>query len=116
MSEAEKQAEAEAESRIGLCDPANFDLFVSWYTFGGIQHGMTPMQVAEMPAAMRQDFTTILARIEKERKRRPKKKPKNGKKQAEPQTPEDLPPGLRDIVFAKLAEEKQRDQSTAISQ
>ena len=116
MSEAEKQAEAEAESRIGLCDPANFDLFVSWYTFGGIQHGMTPMQVAEMPAAMRQDFTTILGRIEKERKRRPKKKPKNGSKATEPQSPEDLPPGLRDMFFAKLAEERNRDQSATIGQ
>jgi hypothetical protein len=71
----------EAESK-GLVDEANVEIFLTWWSFGGAQHGLTPMQAAEMPAAMRKDFGYLLEEISRERKRqkhlesaREKKKP-----------------------------------------
>jgi hypothetical protein len=53
----------------GLLDEANLEIFLTWWAFGGAQHGLTPMQAAEMPAAMRQDFSVILEQITLARKR-----------------------------------------------
>ena len=60
---------AEAE-RKGLLDEANLEIFITWWSFGGAQQGISPMQAAEMPAAMRQDFGYILEEIRRERRRR----------------------------------------------
>lgn len=88
-----------------------------WRRFGGMEHGLTLDDCMNQPEWLLHDFDYIISEIEKQRRRRPKKKKgKNGKKQTEPQALEDLPPGLRDIVFAKLNEEKNRDKPTAISQ
>lgn len=59
---------ADAE-RKGLLDEANLEIFMVWWSFGGAQQGISPMQAAEMPAAMRQDFAYILEEIRKERRR-----------------------------------------------
>lgn len=59
---------AEAE-RKGLLDEANLEIFMTWWSFGGAQQGISPMQAAEMPAAMRQDFAYILEEIRRERRR-----------------------------------------------
>lgn len=59
----------------GLIDPANLDIFATWYSFGGPQHGMTPMEVAAMPSAMRKDFQYILGELGKAKKRHKRAKP-----------------------------------------
>lgn len=88
-----------------------------WRRFGGLEQGLSLDDCMNQPEWLLHDFDYIISEIDKDKRRRPKKaKGKNGKKQAEPQSPEDLPPGLRDMFFAKLAEERNRDQSATISQ
>ena len=53
----------------GLIDPANLDIFATWYSFGGPQRGMTPMEVAAMPSSMRKDFQWILSELGKAKKK-----------------------------------------------
>lgn len=64
------------KEKDGLCDEAHLDVFITWYAFGGAQGGLTPMEAAAMPAAMRKDFLYILGRLSEERKARKKTKPK----------------------------------------
>jgi hypothetical protein len=59
---------AEAEKK-GLLDEANLEIFMTWWSFGGPQQGISPMQAAQMPAAMRQDFAYILEEVRRERRR-----------------------------------------------
>lgn len=59
----------QAEERKGLLDEANLEIFLTWWSFGGAQHGISPMEAAAMPASMRQDFNTLLAEVNRERKR-----------------------------------------------
>lgn len=56
----------------GLLDEANLEIFLTWWSFGGSQHGITPMQAAEMPTTMRQDFSYMLEEIGRERSRQGK--------------------------------------------
>ena len=56
--------------REGLIDGAHLDLFVTWYFFGGPQHGLSPMEAAAMPAAMRRDFVFLLGKLGEKRRRR----------------------------------------------
>lgn len=70
-----------AAERKGLLDEANLEIFLTWWSFGGSQHGITPMQAAEMPTAMRQDFSYILEEISRERERQ--KRLEEGRKQME---------------------------------
>lgn len=72
----ELKAQAAEMEKKGLIDPANLDIFATWYFFGGPQHGMTPMEVAAMPSAMRKDFQFILGELEKAKKRVKRVKPK----------------------------------------
>jgi len=62
-----------AADKKGLIDEANLEIFLTWWSFGGAQHGLTPMQAAEMPAAMRTDFSFILETISLERRRQEKR-------------------------------------------
>lgn len=64
--------------REGLIDPAHLDLFVTWYFFGGPQRGLSPQEIADMPAAMRRDFVFLLGKLGQKRRRR--KRAKGGKK------------------------------------
>lgn len=59
----------EAVERKGLIDEANIEIFLTWWGFGGAQHGISPMQAAEMPMSMRQDFNYILEEVNRERRR-----------------------------------------------
>lgn len=59
-------------------DEAHLEVFNTWYAFGGAQGGISPMEAASMPSAMRKDFLYILGRLSEERKLR--KKPKKPRK------------------------------------
>lgn len=58
----------------GLNDPASLDIFATWYAFGGMQHGLSPTEVAEMPTWLRDDFRFLIAELGHERKIRDGKK------------------------------------------
>ena len=59
---------ADAE-RQRLIDDAHLDLFVTWYQFGGQERGLSPMEIAAMPADLLSDFQTLLAMLGRERRR-----------------------------------------------
>lgn len=61
-------------------DEANLEIFLTWWSFGGAQNGLTPIQAAEMPAAMRKDFSYLLEAIRMERKRQKHLESKGKKK------------------------------------
>lgn len=54
------EADLKRVERETLIDPANLQIFLTWYQFGGPDHGLSPMEAAAMPAAMRQDFMLCL--------------------------------------------------------
>lgn len=55
--------------RQRLIDDAHLDLFVTWYQFGGQERGLSPMEIAAMPADLLSDFQTLLAMLGRERRR-----------------------------------------------
>lgn len=44
------------------------EVFLTWWTLGGQEGGLSPMEAAEMPASMRKDFLSIIGRIGEQRK------------------------------------------------
>lgn len=44
----------------GLIDEAHLDLFVQWYAFGGIQRGLSPLEILALPPALATDFLYLL--------------------------------------------------------
>lgn len=78
---AEKEARKISREH-GLNDPASLDIFSTWYAFGGMQHGLTPTEVAAMPTWLRDDFRFLISELGYERKQRDSKK-----KADEPPTP-----------------------------
>ena len=46
-----------------LCDEASLQIFRTWYQFGGMKRPLTPVEAAEMPAGLAQDFIHLLKRI-----------------------------------------------------
>ena len=77
---AELEAEAAFLEAQYLCDPASLEVFTTWYTLGGAQHGVSPMEAMQMPGFLRHDFTAILTILGKERSRRKRAKRKAKKK------------------------------------
>lgn len=77
---AELEAEAAFFEAQYLCDPASLEIFTTWYTLGGAQHGVSPMEAASMPGWLRHDFTAILTILGKERSKRKRAKRKAKKK------------------------------------
>ena len=77
---AELEAEAAFFEAQYLCDPASLEIFTTWYTLGGAQHGVSPMEAASMPGWLRHDFTAILTILGKERSKRNRAKRKASKK------------------------------------
>lgn len=78
-----EQAARKAGREHGLNDPASLDIFSTWYAFGGMQHGLSPVEVAEMPTWLRDDFRFLISELGYERKQR------DGKKKADtPPTPQ----------------------------
>ena len=66
----ELEAEAAFLAAQWLCDPASLEIFTTWYTLGGAQHGISPMEAMQMPGWLRHDFTAILSILGKERSKR----------------------------------------------
>lgn len=58
-----------------LIDPASLDIFVTWWQFGGMEHGLSVSEVAAMPAALRHDLLLLLGEMGKIRRSRRKAKP-----------------------------------------
>ena len=46
-----------------LCDEASLQIFRIWYQFGGMKRPLTPVEAAEMPAGLAQDFIHLLKRM-----------------------------------------------------
>jgi len=63
-----------------LCDPASLEVFTTWYTLGGAQHGISPMEALSMPGWLRHDFTVILSILGKERSKRKRAEKRKAKK------------------------------------
>ncbi len=78
---AEKEARKISREH-GLNDPASLDIFSTWYAFGGMQNGLSPVEVAAMPTWLRDDFRFLISELGYERKQRDSKK-----KADEPPTP-----------------------------
>ena len=66
----EEMAAAETE---GLIDEAHLGLFITWWTFGGMEHPPTITEIANMPAAMQTDLVYLLREFGKMRRRRRRK-------------------------------------------
>lgn len=71
------------EAQRGLCREESIDIFLTWHSFGGMQRGLSPMEVMEMPAWLRIDFQYILSVISRLRRERKKQKKANKKRKAE---------------------------------
>ena len=56
-------------TKEGLCDEANLEIFTLWYAWGGMQRGLSPTEIAEMPMTMIKDFNYLLQRMRKLRKK-----------------------------------------------
>ena len=69
--------ELDAAERERLIDPAHMDLFLIWYQFGGTERGLSPLEIAAMPAAMIADWQTLIAMLANARR---KAKAKKGKR------------------------------------
>lgn len=63
---AEELAAAERER---LIDPAHMDLFLIWYQFGGTERGLSPLEIAAMPAAMIADWQTLIGMLANARRK-----------------------------------------------
>lgn len=68
--------EMERADTQGLHDEAHLRIFELWYTFGGVQRGLTPMEIAAMPAAMMDDFLYLSGELARMRRKRRRKMPK----------------------------------------
>ena len=73
---AEQAARKESRER-GLNEPASLDIFSTWYAFGGMQHGLSPVEVADMPTWLRDDFRFLISELGHERKQRDGQKKKD---------------------------------------
>lgn len=67
-----------AAERQGLADEANLRIFTLWYTFGGVQRGLAPMEIAEMPAAMMDDFLYLSGELARRRRKKQRRDSKHG--------------------------------------
>lgn len=59
-----------------LQDEAHLRIFTLWYTFGGVQRGLSPMEIAAMPASMMDDFLLLSSELARMRRRRQRKSAK----------------------------------------
>jgi hypothetical protein len=69
------RAKAKEEEGDGLCNPVSLEIFSIWYSMGGSQRGLSPVEVIEMPAWLREDFSLIMKYLGDERDRVKKAKP-----------------------------------------
>ena len=53
----------ERVEREGLCSESSLELFVNWYTLGGMQRGLTLTEILGMPRWLLKDFRYILGVI-----------------------------------------------------
>lgn len=58
----------------GLIDEANFDLFMRWVAFGGMQRGLSPVEILEMPPDLCADFLWLVGQYNREMRRARKRK------------------------------------------
>lgn len=58
-----------AADAAGLCDPAHLHLFAMWYAFGGLQRGLSPLELQAMPQTLVKDFLYLLKRVGRLRER-----------------------------------------------
>lgn len=56
--------------RQGLCDERNVELFIDWYTLGGVERGLSLTEIISMPTTMRKDFRYILGMMGTRRRER----------------------------------------------
>jgi hypothetical protein len=75
LTPAELRKKAKEQEHDGLCDPANLEVFIVWHLFGGAQRGLSPVEVMEMPATLRADFSLIMQYVSEERDKVKKAKP-----------------------------------------
>ena len=74
----ELRRKAKEQEHDGLCNPVSLEIFSVWYSYGGAQRGLSPQEVLEMPAWLRQDFSLIMTYLSEER---------DNRKRLNPQTP-----------------------------
>lgn len=60
--------------RRGLIDEGSLDVFVTWWQFGGMEKGLSLIEIVQMPAALRSDMLYLLGELGKIRKGRRKAK------------------------------------------
>lgn len=58
----------------GLIDEAHYDLFLRWLAFGGMERGLSPLEILEMPPAMTADFQWLMGCYNKAMRAARKKK------------------------------------------
>lgn len=75
--------ELKKADREGLTDFSNLDYFLLWYQLGGSERGLSPMEIAEMPAGMIKDFLFLLGRLSKKKKTLRKAKDRKKKLQGD---------------------------------
>ena len=63
----------------GLCNPVSLEIFTTWYSFGGAQRGLSPQEVLDMPAWLRQDFSLIMRYVSEARDNHKRLQPKTPK-------------------------------------
>lgn len=54
----------------GLSDEASLKIFALWYSFGGLQRGLSPAEIEGMSQARMADFQYLLHRLGEMRRRR----------------------------------------------
>jgi hypothetical protein len=55
--------EMEKVEREGLCKEDSLDIFLTWYTFGGVNRGLSMTEILEMPLWLRKDMRFILGQM-----------------------------------------------------
>lgn len=66
--------EMDKVEREGLCDDVSLDIFLTWYTFGGISRGLGLAEIVQMPLWLRKDFRYILGALGARRRDRKRAK------------------------------------------
>lgn len=57
----------ESVEREGLCSEASIEIFVNWYTLGGMNRGLTITEIMSMPKWLLKDIRYILGVISRTR-------------------------------------------------
>jgi len=79
LTPAQLRAKAKEEEIDGLCNRESIEYYILWHSMGGSQRGLSPVEILEMPAWLRMDFSTISRYTAEEHDRVKRNKPKKPK-------------------------------------